>query len=305
MAEQKGRREKFSYSKLETYCTCAFKYYLKYVLKQSAFVENINTAFGKAIHSCEEDIANCLKEHKPINYNELKGQLIYKLAEIEHKYPVDYNSADKSGRTFREKSYKYLKEDIYRLENLVKANPTYEIVGAEIPIKFEFDGEPFTGFIDRVIKDTATGKFIIQDIKTWSVPKGEEDLKTPLQFVVYAMAIINAYGCTIDDIECSYDLPICDVVQPAGTKGFYKRGIEKMQKLFTQIRAGEFKPNPNVLCYWCEYSLTNPNAPKDLKMLCPYFSHKTPNDNNWEKENEWQGMEMHQQILEMYQKQHQ
>lgn len=300
-----ARKEKFSYSKLETYHGCSFKYYLKYVLKKSAFVENISTAFGKAIHACEEDIANYLKEGKPIDYTQLRNGLIVKLAEIEHKYPLDYITADKSGLTFREKAHKYLKEDIYRLENLIKANPGYQVVGAEIPIKFTFDNEEFTGFIDRVIYDSVNNKYLIQDIKTWSVPKEEKELKTPLQFVVYAMAIIEAYHCTIDNIQCSYDLPICNMVQAAGSDGFFKRGTEQIKKLFTQIRAGEFKPNPNVLCYWCEYSLTNPNAPKELKMLCPYFTHKTPNNKDWEKENEWLGMEMHQQVLENYQKQHQ
>lgn len=301
-----AREEKYSYSKLETYEGCPFKYFLKYIEKHNVFCENVATAFGKLIHATEESIANSIKAHEPINYVKLKNDFILKLQEIKHKYPTDFMALDKSDRTYQDKAYFYLETGIYRLENFMKAHPTYEVVGAEISFKFLFkDSVPFGGFIDRVFRDTATNKYIIQDIKTYAVPVEHDKLVTPLQFVVYALAAKELYGATADQIICQYDLPLCDLTQDAGTAGFVNRGINKISKLFGGIGDKDFAPKPTPLCHWCEFCSHNENAPWEVKLLCPYFSHWTKEVKDFSKENEWAGMENHAAILEAYHKKYQ
>ena len=296
-------KTKYSYSKIDTYEQCHFKFKLQYLDGHYYYSDNVATLFGSAIHKVEEDIANCIKEGKPIDYIELKNGLILKLAEIKHKFPKDYEELDKSMRTYSDKAKFYLEKGIYRLENFMKAHPTYEIVGAEIPFKFDFDDEfYFSGYIDRVFKDTATGKYLIQDIKSWAIPAEEEKLKTPLQFVVYSLAVKNMYGVTTDDITCEYDLPVCDLVQKGGTAGYINRGISKLTKLFEGIKANNFEPKPSPLCHWCNFCSHNENAPEEGKHLCPYFMHWTKENKDFSKENEWHGLENHQAILEAYHK---
>ena len=70
--------EKYSYSKLECYKGCAFKYKLKYVDKLNFFAQNIATELGTCVHSIEEDIANAIKAGETINYITLKNRLILK-----------------------------------------------------------------------------------------------------------------------------------------------------------------------------------------------------------------------------------
>lgn len=294
-------QEKYSYSKMETYEGCPFKYKLKYVDKNYFNSSSIATEIGTAVHSCEEDIANAIKDKQPINYNQIKNKLILKVEELKYKYPSDFWTLDKSNRTYQDKIDYYLEIGIYRLENLMKAHPSYEILGAEKEFSFEYNNEViFSGYIDRVIKDNETGNIIVQDIKTWAEPKDQKDLVTPLQFVVYTLAAKELYGVDCSQVECSYDLPFCDKVQKAGTKGFVERGKTKLNKLFDKIKAADFTPKPTPFCAWCEFSRTNPNAPKEGRHMCPYHLMWTRDNKTFAKEFEWQGMENHEKVLEAY-----
>ena len=300
-----ARKEYYSYSRLEVFESCGFKYYLKYYLKMKApWTDNVATAFGSAVHKCEEQIANCLKNKQPIDYPALKAEFTAKCIDIQKRFK-EYNLPDgKTDKNYRDKAHDYLTHGIYRLENFIKEHPEYEVYGAEVPLRFELEGEQFTGSIDRVLHNTVNDTYLIQDIKTWAEEKDPKDLVTPLQFVIYVYAFIHQYGIPADKLSCEYDLPLCDTKQPAGTKGFLDRGLKKVSKLFEDIRAEKWESKATPLCYWCEYSATNPNAPEETKYLCPYFSHwKQPDKfKDWTVEHEWIGIKEHPQILEDYQK---
>lgn len=294
--------ENFSYSKLETYEQCSFKYKLKYVDGHYVYSSSIATEFGTAIHETEEAIAHYIMDGQDIDYIKLKNDLLIKCLELQHKYPEDFISKDKSDRTYQDKLYYYLENGIYRLESLMKANPTYKILGAEVPFEFQYKKYgTFKGFIDRVILDTATNTCIVQDIKTWAVPAEHDKLVTPLQFVVYSLAIRQLYS-EVNSVHCQYDLPLCELIQDAGTKGYIERGQAKLDKIFTAINAKEWTPKPTPLCHWCEFCQTNPNAPEEARYLCPYYSCWTRENKTFAKENEWQGLEQHQKILEAFYK---
>ena len=104
----------------------------------------------------------------------------------------------------------------------------------------------------------------------------------------------------INKVRCSYELPLCDTKQEAGTKGFIKRGNDKIEKLLTRIENGEFAPHPTPLCHWCVFSATKPNQPEEAKNLCPYFSHWTRETKDFSVECEWMGEENHEAILEAF-----
>ena len=40
-----------------------------------------------------------------------------------------------------------------------------------------------------------------------------------------------------DKIICKYDLPLCDIKQQGGTKGFVNRGLKKINKLAGQSQS--------------------------------------------------------------------
>jgi len=303
------KAEKFSYSKLDSYHQCGFKYYLHYVLKQSFSSNTIATEFGSTIHKAEEDIANMIMAGQAIDYNGIKNTVLSKFFELKVKYPKDFDALDKSGRTYTEKVFLYLDSEIYKLEQFLKAHPTYRVIGAEVPFNITipgFDQYEFRGSIDRVLYDTAMDTYLIQDIKTWPEKKEKKDLAVPLQFVVYTLAAKNLYQCSEKQIRCQYYLPLCQIAQDAGKEGYIQEGISQIKELFTGIEEGNYTPHPSPLCSWCEYCWKNESADPRSQYLCPYYC-------LWDKttrrkidlhqvENKWEGLDKHPIILELYHK---
>ena len=297
---------KYSYSKINLYEDCPFKYKLQYVDGNYVYIGSIATEFGTAIHECEEAIAKCIQSNMPINYVQIKNDFILKCIDLQIKYTNDFYTEDnKSSRNYKDKMYYYLEHGIYRLENFMREHPTYQIVGVEQKFSFDFDEQhQFSGAIDRIFYDTQYNNYIIHDIKSWAVEAKEEDLKTPLQFVVYSLALKNIFNCSLDDVSCEYDLPLVDKIQPGGTSGYISRGINKINKLFTEISSEDYTPHPTPLCNYCNFCRTNPDAIEPYKNLCPYYC-------LWERstriksdcgkvENKWEGLENHSKIYEEF-----
>lgn len=287
--------DRYSYSKISTYKQCPFKFKLKYEDKNYLFSANIATDFGSLVHSIEEAIALTIQESKPINYIALKNKFIIESRKIAQRYPTEFFSRDKSGRTYQEKVYLYLESAIYRLEQFMQAHPELQIIGVEQKFEYDYDGiHSFNGSIDRAFQNVNTGEILIQDIKTWAVPAQNNELKAPLQFAVYMMAAEKLWGVSFNKIKCEYDLPLCDTTQPALSDDIVAESRPVLDKLFKGIHDENFKPTITALCHWCEYNpLTNPSILENKpEAVCPYFS-------TWQKSGDnvrdtlltWQGLE--------------
>ena len=298
----------YSYSKLDTYQQCPFKFKLKYIDDYYVYSGSMATELGTAIHSCEEHIAKAIQGNETIDYLKLKNDLMVLLTTLKYKYPNDFDELDKSGRTVTDKVMAYLNKDIYNLEQFMKEHPTYQIVGIEQNFQLAYENDiVFNGFIDRVFYDTAADHYYIQDIKTYAIPIESRKLSTPLQFVIYAKAAEQLYNCSEAQITCQYYLPFCNgLIQTVISSGFIDRGLQKISTIFEDIKAQQFKPCPTPLCNWCEYCATNPSAPDESKYLCPYFCHWDRVSRNSADikrlENRWQGLEKHAEIMEAYKK---
>ena len=96
MSEEK--EIKYSFTRIDCYEQCHFKYLLKYVDKNYVSISAIALEVGTTIHDNEEKIANCIKNGEPINYVKLKNDLIIKAAALEKKFTRDWNEPDKAGR---------------------------------------------------------------------------------------------------------------------------------------------------------------------------------------------------------------
>jgi hypothetical protein len=267
--------DRFSYSKISVYKQCPFKYLVKYKEKNFVDSSSIATEFGSLVHETEEAIAKALQAGEQIDYISLKNKFIIESRKLALKYPADFGKLDKSERTYREKVYLYLDSAIYRLEKFLKNNPNLVIIGIEQKFEYDYDGvHSFNGSIDRAFLNIDTGEILIQDIKTWSVPAQEAELKAPLQFAVYMMAAQQLWDTPFDKIKCEYDLPFCNIVQPALSNNIVEEGKEVLDKLFMGIQKENFKPAISALCHWCEYNpLTNPGILETKpEAVCPYFS---------------------------------
>lgn len=303
----------FSFSKIESYDNCRFRYKLKYVDKHYFSADSIATCYGKLVHKIEELIAKYIMSNIPIDYADLKnkfingveddGKFIKGINDLATAFEQDYFKPDsKSGKTYEEKSQYYLEEGIYRLEKLMIANPTYRIIGVELPFEFENEIGAFNGVIDRAIYDSQTNKVIIQDIKTYSEPMEASKLKAPLQMVIYTMAAKRGFKLLNEEIICQYDLPLVNVIQTVTNKNYMNDGIKRLQKLFNEINDNNFEPKPSPLCHWCEFCATNKNAPEKGKYLCPYFNIWTREKPSRDVANTWLGLDNHEAVLNNYYK---
>ena len=299
----------FSYSRVDCFKGCHYKYKLLYV--DNHFIDSpaIATDFGTLIHFVEETMARKLQSNEPLvredilnilyNINDDKEK-IYGVNILKKRYPEAWFEKDKSDRTYEDKIKEYEENGMFRLYDFLMRHPNLRIVGIEQEFNFNFEGTNFHGFIDRVFQDITTKDLYIEDIKTWNTPAKKSELATPLQFVLYTLAAKEIYKINENQISCAYELPLCDMKQPAGTKGYVDRGTKKLEALLAEISTGDFSPSPSPLCHWCMFSGTFPNQPEQAKNLCPYYSHWTKEDNDFSVENEWMGPENHPKILDAF-----
>lgn len=312
MKEQERRKrihmaKKFSYSKLNTYDSCGFKYYLSYVLGNFISGESIAIDLGVLIHYVEESIFNSLKEGEEVDYDHWKEFLqnadipkkskfdtdggIFGLNILKEKYKEDYYKTDNNGQSYYTKMLDYTSSGMYRLETYLKENPTLKPFAAEKFFSFTYRDQVFSGYIDRIFYDTATDEYIIEDIKTKGKPFKDEELVTPLQFVIYMKGLNECLEIPLEKMKCAYDLPILGIKQKAGTPGFFQRGMRKIDSLFDKIEIEDFTPHASPLCAWCQYSSSNPGVTEEGKYLCPYHSLWSRENKTREVSHKWRGVD--------------
>lgn len=300
--------EKFSYSKLDTYCQCPFKYYLKYVLKNYIPAKSIALDVGILLHKTEEQIFNFIKAGTQIDYVNLKNNFIVESAAIEMKYPEQYNSRTKSGKTYKEEMYSYLSDGIYRLEQFHVDHPEYEFTAAEKPFEIRHDDICFTGAIDRIFRNKDTGEYLIEDIKSYHEKLPASKLKSPLQFIIYSLAVGQLYGISEKGLSCKYDMPFINLVQPTETQKNFNSGLAELKDIFSGITSKDYHCNASPLCHFCEYCITNKAADltylKEHDCFCVYFSHWTREQKSFSVENSWTGLENFPLLEKLFKKQY-
>lgn len=308
MAQKK--KEKMSFSKLSTYDNCPFHYYLKYICGKYIFSDSVATLYGSLVHYILEQEANCIKNGMSIDYEKLKriftttdksnvgskdDEQIIAVDEIRKRFPTEWTDSNtKSGLSYADKARNFLEEGIYRFPKYMDMHPELEIIGAEVPFEFDYHNKYiFNGFIDLVMRyKDEPNHFVIWDIKTKDHEFSKQETTTPLQFVFYCKALRQRYGEDIA-IDCFYSLPVINVLQPAGSKGFEARGTKKIDGLLDAIESCNWQPKAVPLCYWCEFCSNNPNITQEGKNLCCYYSLWTPNDKTFKTKMEWKGMDKH------------
>jgi len=305
------KEEKFSYSKLDIYSECSWQYKLKYIDKNFVPFGSIAAEFGTLVHYIEETIAKDIISNNGEPYFMIDdqkyidlfinadinqdGETILGIKRLKEKYPDDFYVIDKSGMDYNEKANHYLNNGIYRLRDYLAVNRHLELIAVEQPFEIVYNNYIFHGFIDRIFRNKLDNSLMVEDIKTWYSIDGH-NTTTPLQFVFYSLACQQLYGT--DKITCYYDLPLAKNRYAAGTKGFIKRGLKKIDAILESIEKQIFIPSPKPLCYWCPFSPTNPNHIDKEEALCPYHSNWTKQKKDFSVNYEWADIENHHKIQE-------
>ena len=279
-------KERFSYSKLSTYLQCPYRFKLKYDDKKYSSASTLALELGTLCHKGLEIAGQYLSEGLPVPvedilcgiYNGYPDEQILGANDLKQKYFEDWIAPDtKSLLTYEDKLGNY---EAYLKRLASDENSAWSVYATEREFSFPMTEKvEFYGFIDRIDSDGMGGYRLI-DYKTSKKLFSKSDITTPLQMVVYALAIENEFG--VPPSEYEYDFILLDKIQPVVSQGFVARGETKIYKTLEKIevdrKAQSFDPKPSPLCHWCDYCKTNTRAKESLKFECPYHSLWTPNN---------------------------
>jgi len=301
--------EEYSYSKLDTFEQCPYRYKLTYIDGYRSEESTLALDLGSTAHKGKEIWGEFLINNKEpdlehildvvqngreywkihiINGKEVEEELeedIMGFDEIKEKYFEEYyQRCSKSGMTYDEKIDLYIQS-----LNQKELKNGWKVLEVEKPFRFIYENKCILhGFIDR-IDINESGDLRVVDYKTSKDIYKSEKLATPLQMFIYALACENMYGKL--PIEFIYDFIFLNKQQNACTNGYYNRGTKKLNKLLDDIKQcsekEEFIPKPSPLCHWCSFSNNTCAKDKKLNGVCEYYSLWTPKNKRYDVNKKW------------------
>lgn len=291
----------FSYSKIEVFKNCPLQYRYKYIEKKYSQDTSIALELGSLCHYVLEQKGRMIAEGQVVNYDKLNDILMNGVTETDEKtkekllgvnqlkrkyFEVWHEADNASGASYDEK-VRLFNQVLHEEMEEAEWKPTY----FEKPFEFVWDNKVILkGFIDRI--DVKDNQYRTVDYKTSKKVYEQSKLATSLQFGIYALAILSEFG--VLPIESKYRFILIDDEQYALTKGWEKRLIKALDKVFGDIETSEkkelFIPKPSPLCHWCNFCQTNPEA-TIYKNECEFFSKWTPTQKTFEVNKKWNALE--------------
>lgn len=291
----------FSYSKLEVFKNCPLQYRYKYIEKKYSQDTSIALELGSLCHYVLEQKGRMIAAGRNVNYDRLNDILLDGVSEVDEKtkekllgvnqlkrkyFDVWHETDNASGASYEDK-IKIFNQVLHSDMEDTNWKPVY----FEMPFEFVWDNKVIIkGFIDRI--DVKESQYRTIDYKTSKKVYEQSKLATSLQFGIYALAILNEFG--VLPTESIYRFILIDDEQYALTKGWEKRLIKALNKVFGDIETSEkkkiFVPKPSPLCHWCNFCQTNPEA-TIYRNECEYFSKWTPIQKTFEVNKKWNALE--------------
>lgn len=291
----------FSYSKIEVFKNCPLQYRYKYIDKKYSQDTSIALELGSLCHYVLEQKGRMITAGQNVNYDRLNDILLDGVSEVDEKtkekllgvrqlkrkyFEVWHEADNASGASYEDK-IKIFNQVLHNDMEDTDWKPVY----FEMPFEFVWDNKVIIkGFIDRI--DVKESQYRTIDYKTSKKVYEQSKLATSLQFGIYALAILNEFG--VLPTESIYRFILIDDEQYALTKGWEKRLIKALDKVFGDIETSEkkevFIPKPSPLCHWCNFCQTNPEA-TIYRNECEYFSKWTPDQKTFEVNKKWNALE--------------
>lgn len=270
-----------SYSQIETYLSCPYKWKLDYLLGQRKVGKAEALDLGTSVHKTLEEYFMGIKDGKEISIAEAQEILDYNM-EVQ-----DIPFASKENKELAEEQHSTMITGLASgNSNLAKFMKDKQVVACEkefkfkvdLPFKVKFHDEIYEsiyiiGSIDFIAKDD-DGNLYVLDFKSGKKLFEPKKLKTNLQLPIYSIIVHQIYGRL--PVSTQYYFTRHDEFQEvmplAADKEscqhvYYKNGkIKQEQRYVAQIyeelidifrkqyTIGEYKANPTALCSWCDHS---------------------------------------------------
>ncbi len=198
LKNKNAKKVHISFSEFSKYQGCGHKHLIEKYLKLTEDTTSIHLIFGNSIHKAiEAGIRDKVNQDGRIALfkEEFTSEMMNKLQDTE-EYKELKNFLDQG-------------ENILRILNIEQLLVKYEIIGVELPLyEVLFDIYHFKGFIDLIVRDRVTGRYLIFDWKTssesWDVSKKKKDRIFLAQMQFYKYFYARKYNIDINLIDCKY-----------------------------------------------------------------------------------------------------
>ena len=205
-----------SYSQLSMYTQCPKKWALQYRDGHKVKEQSIHMTFGTALHETLQMYLDVMYNQSAVKADELDLETDFEIR-LKGCYAKAYKQ--NKGEHFtdaqtRREFYSDGVEIIYYLrKNRLKyfSKRGWWLVGCEVPIVLapnpHLPRVKYMGFLDVVMYNETTNKFIIIDIKTstngWN-DKAKKDKSKQHQLVLYKKFFAQQYNVPIDDVDIEF-----------------------------------------------------------------------------------------------------
>ena len=276
-----------SYSQLSMYTQCPRKWALQYRDGHKVVEQSIHMTFGTALHETLQMYLDVMYEKSAAEADrlDLEDDFENRLRDI---YATNYKKNKNEHYSTPEQLREFYDDGVEIIRYIKKNRGKYFskrgwwLVGCEVPIVLapnpRLPRVKYMGFLDVVLYNENTDKFVIIDIKTstkgWG-PKERKDKSKQHQLVLYKKFFAEQYNVDIKNIDVEFfivrrklwesdDFVIKRVQQfrPPSGKTSINRATEKLNEFldncFTKDGFNE-KDMPaltNNNCKWCPYFKT-------------------------------------------------
>ncbi|MCL6087062.1 MAG: ATP-dependent helicase [Actinobacteria bacterium] len=257
-------RNYFSYSSLETYDACPFKYKFEYFFKIKNEEKKLSILIGSIYH---EIIRRFFKESKNFEFNDLAEIAGKEIERASDKFKYEFYI-----RELRENVIKdfqnFYNIFILPIISILQKNRKDGLVLSEKKFEFELTDtrEIITGKIDFIKIDSDREAEII-DFKSSSNKYSDRDLEDELQLKIYKLAAKLSKSLNEDNINLKNKEIILKYYFLGKEKDpflempddYYKEDelIERILKIIQNIKNENFDINPKnfMSCYYCDYKI--------------------------------------------------
>lgn len=237
---------KWSFSKLSTYNTCPFSFWLQYMQdppldkQQNAWAE-----FGNLCHELLEQYGKgeLTLEQLPVEYEKRYSGTVV------HNFPP-------TPKDYAEKAYR---QGLEYFQNFKGFGDRYEIVSTEEKFQIKVGNYDFVGISDLVLRDKETGELIVIDHKTKSPSSMKKDLSVYRnQLHVYAEHVHQKYGRYPESTQFNM-IKSQDSISEPFRLDIHSDSLRWIEDTIDLIHMEEdWEPNPDY--YYCRW-------------ICPMLQH--------------------------------
>ena len=277
-----------SYSQLSMYSQCPKKWALQYRDGHKVVEQSIHMTFGTALHETLQMYLDVMYAKSGAEADRLDLE-----TDFENRFINEYKKALKKNNGVHFTDANGLREfnsQGIEIINYVRKNRSkyfskrgWWLVGCEVPIVLapnpRLPRVKYMGFLDIVMYNENTNKFVIIDIKTstkgWG-PKERKDKTKQYQLVLYKKFFAEQYNVPIEDIDIEFfivrrqlwesdDFVIKRVQQfrPPSGKTSVNRATRMLEEFISECFTEEgfnykdLPETPNNNCKWCPFYKTH------------------------------------------------